>query len=93
MTSRTKIILGLMAAAAAGAALGVLFAPEKGSVLRKRIKDKAGEWVDDVCEVLAIGQAKVQEVYARAEEEAENIKETVKDTVKETVSNARKNQN
>ena len=39
MTSNTKIILGMLAAAAAGAAIGILLAPEKGSELRRKIKD------------------------------------------------------
>jgi gas vesicle protein len=88
MTSRTKIILGLFAAAAAGAAFGVLFAPEKGSELRKRIKAKAGSVVDDLSELLALGKEKVQEAYADAAEEAEDLK----DTVRETASKAKRNQ-
>ena len=81
MTSGTKIILGLMAAAVAGAAIGILIAPEKGSELRKRIKNKAGEWVDDVSELLALGKEKIKEVYAQAEEDAENLQESIRETV------------
>lgn len=61
MTSGTKIILGMLAAAAAGAAIGLLLAPEKGSDLRKRIKNTASEWMDDLGEVLAAGKEKVKE--------------------------------
>ena len=39
MTSNSKIILSMMASAAAGAAMGVLMAPGKGSDTRKRIKN------------------------------------------------------
>ena len=88
MTRGTKIILGLLAAAAAGAAIGLLVAPEKGSELRKRIKNKAGELVDDVSELLALGKEKVKEAYARAEEDAEDLQESVR----ETVSKAKRNQ-
>ena len=35
-----KILLGIMAGTAAGALLGILFAPEKGPVTRKKILKK-----------------------------------------------------
>lgn len=66
MSSTTKIVLGMMAAAAAGAAIGVLFAPEKGSDLRKRIKDNFNDWVDELNSLIARAQ-EAEDPQAEAE--------------------------
>jgi gas vesicle protein len=68
MSSTTKIVLGMMAAAAAGAAIGVLFAPEKGSELRKRIKDNFDGWLDELNAFIARASETEQ---AKAEAETE----------------------
>lgn len=68
MTSTSKIILGLLAAAAAGAAIGVLFAPAKGSDTRQQIKDKANEWVNDIADMLNWGSEKAEEALAETKE-------------------------
>lgn len=41
-----KLLLGVLGGVAAGALLGVLFAPEKGSKTRKKIMNKANEGAD-----------------------------------------------
>ena len=45
--SKGNTIAGLLVGLAAGAALGVLFAPEKGSDTRKKIASKGRKRVDD----------------------------------------------
>lgn len=42
----SKVLLGILGGVAAGALMGVLFAPEKGSKTRKRIMNKANDGVD-----------------------------------------------
>jgi gas vesicle protein len=73
MTSNTKIILGMLAAAAAGAAIGVLLAPEKGSELRRKIKSGIDEIMEDVSELLAVGREEIKNLYAEAKEVQEEI--------------------
>jgi gas vesicle protein len=71
MTSNTKIILGIVAAAAAGAAVGILLAPEKGSELRRKIKTSFDEVIEDVAELLAVGKEEMKNMYAGAKEEVQ----------------------
>jgi gas vesicle protein len=43
-----NILIGMVAAAAIGALVGTLFAPDKGSETRKKIKDTADDLADKV---------------------------------------------
>lgn len=43
-----KIFLGVLAGMAAGALLGILFAPDKGTETRRKIVEKGEDYVDDV---------------------------------------------
>jgi gas vesicle protein len=80
MTSNTKIILGMLAAAAAGAAFGVLVAPEKGTELRKRLKTRLDEVLDDVAELLALGKEEIKDLYKEAREDMDNMKNNVSES-------------
>lgn len=46
--SSGKVLISLVAGLGAGAALGVLFAPEKGSTTRKQISQKGEDLVDNL---------------------------------------------
>lgn len=46
--SSGKILLGMLAGVAAGATLGILFAPDKGSKTRAKISAKGSEYADEL---------------------------------------------
>ncbi len=45
-----EVFLGVLAGVAAGALMGILFAPEKGSRTRRQIANKADDYADDLKE-------------------------------------------
>ena len=47
-----RMALGLVAAAATGAILGMLFAPSKGKVLRRKIRSIAAKEMEDIKDVI-----------------------------------------
>ncbi len=48
--SNGKVVLGLLAGVAAGAILGILFAPDKGTGTRKKIIAKRDDTIDEMKE-------------------------------------------
>jgi gas vesicle protein len=68
--STGKVLLGVLAGAATGALLGVLFAPHKGSVTRKKISRTTGSYADGVKE-------KINELLEDITEKFEKVKEDV----------------
>ncbi|WP_207512472.1 YtxH domain-containing protein [Longitalea luteola] len=69
MTTTTKVILGLVGAAAVGAAVGMLLAPEKGSDLRRNIKDQAGKWGDQLTDMWKNGKRTAEKASSRIQTE------------------------
>lgn len=52
MNSTSKILLGFIAGAAIGGALGILLAPDKGSETRRKIVEKGSEMGESLGESL-----------------------------------------
>jgi gas vesicle protein len=77
MKNTTKIILGLTVAAAAGAAIGMLLAPEKGSDLRKKIKTSARDFMNDFSTLLATGKELVADLQDTLLERGDDPRELI----------------
>lgn len=89
MSDNGKVLGALLLGAAAGAVLGILFAPSKGSELRGKIRDGAGDLLDELTEKINEGKetlselkekvtSKVEDIKSQAETEIENVKGKVK---------------
>lgn len=78
MKTSTKFIIGLTIAAAAGAAIGMLLAPEKGKDLQKKLKDEAEDLLSQFTSILQTGKDAVSQVRDTAEEEIDRIGSTIK---------------
>lgn len=79
---RTNGILGFLAGAAVGAALGVLFAPRSGKETREGIRTKAGEMKDDLDEFIERAKEEWLKAKGKASDAASMTKDEVTDFVR-----------
>jgi gas vesicle protein len=62
MTNTSKILIAIGAGLAIGGILGILFAPDKGSVTRNKIAESPGVLADKIKNKVKIGKEKLGEV-------------------------------
>lgn len=89
MTSTTKVVLGIIGAAAAGAVIGMLLAPEKGSDIRKKVKDAANDWACQLADLFAEGKSEISNLKDKAARKAKDFANQAEDrynNVKENFS-------
>ena len=67
-TTTTRMIVSLAVAAAAGAAIGMLLAPEKGTDLQKRLRDGLKSIMDDMNAILGVGKELIENTSPDADE-------------------------
>jgi gas vesicle protein len=75
MNDNTKVVVALLAGLAAGAALGILFAPDKGTDTRDRLTDSLNSLGDSIKETAA---AEIDKLVGLKDKVVENIKSKVK---------------
>ena len=85
--SAGKIVAAVLAGVAVGAALGILFAPEKGSEVRRRIAKKGKDYADELGEKANEFIDGITEKYETVKEDALRMTENGKRKV-EQVSNS-----
>ena len=68
-----KILLSIIAAAGAGAAIGLLYAPDKGENTRKNISNKGDKLLEGLNESLSQLQGAITKKYNTAMDETEML--------------------
>ena len=72
MNNTSKVLFGIAAGVAAGAILGILFAPDKGSEIRRKIADQKNKLADEI-----------KNKFSECKGKCNDLKEDVENKVKE----------
>ena len=92
MNSGSKVLMGILAGAAAGAALGLLFAPEPGVEMRKKIgegskdlatnlKEKFSELVDGIADKYESAREGASELLHKGKDKFSSVSDDFSDGV------------
>jgi len=77
MSDNSKVVVALLAGLAAGAALGILFAPEKGTETRDKLTESLKKLGDSIRETAA---NEIDNLVGLKDKVVDNIKSKIKNT-------------
>jgi len=80
MNDNSKVVIALLAGLAAGAALGILFAPDKGAETRDKLTDSLKKLGDSIRETAA---TEIENLVGLKDKVVDNIKSKIKTTDEE----------
>lgn len=92
MNNNTKLLVGILGAAAAGLVIGMMIAPEKGADLRRNLKQTADGWLDELSNWVNKGKEYIDDVRSRASDEVASIESDIEegvDTMKDDLARRR----
>jgi gas vesicle protein len=78
MAKNSNVFLGIVTAAAVGAVIGMLFAPDKGTDFRHKISGNINDWADDFLNALSRGKDEAEHMKNKWGNEVENLKNEAK---------------
>ena len=81
-----KVLLGVLAGVAVGATLGILFAPDKGSVTRKKISAKGDDYAEELEEKFNEFIESVTQKFETMKEDATRLTENGQAKAEEVVA-------
>jgi len=81
--STGKVLLGVLAGLSAGAVLGILFAPDKGTETRRKISKKSSDFRNGIKDKFNEFVDNVSDKFESVKEEAEDFTEKSKAKFKE----------
>jgi gas vesicle protein len=87
MNTKSKVILGILGAAAAGVIVGMLIAPDKGKETRKKLRKTAEDWADSMGHLWSRGKEAAEEAAQDIKDKARYAKSAAEEKVNKLKEN------